>query len=112
MSEAAGQATTEAGEPYGLIAAYTRPGHPDFLDLPWHLPLAAWSPGCPRIVQVERGLSRHEVLFVSYPPAIYAIKEMPPGLAEREYDLLLEVEKRRLPAVLPVGHTRTRTTAG
>ena len=113
MSEAAGQeATTEAGEPYGLIASYTRPGHPDFLDLPWHLPLAAWSSSCPRIVQVERGLSRHEVLFVSYPPAIYALKELPSGVAEREYDLLLELEKRHLPAVTPVGRARTRTMAG
>jgi hypothetical protein len=67
---------------------------------------------CPRIVQVERGLSRHEVVFVSYAPAIYALKEMPLGAAEREYDLLSELEKRGLPAVIPVGRARTRTTAG
>src|SRR5205814_1694573 len=89
------------------IASYTRPGHPDFLDLPWHLPLAGWSSSCPRIVQVERGLSRHEVLFVSYPPAIYALKELPSGVAEREYDLLLELEKRHLPAVTPAGEQAT-----
>jgi hypothetical protein len=113
MQESGGEPVkTPAGEPRGLLEAYTRPGHPDFLDLPWHLPLAAWAASCPRIVQVERGLSRHEVVFVSYPPAIYALKEMPVGVAGREYDLLVEVEKRRLPAVVPVGRTRMRTMAG
>jgi hypothetical protein len=105
--EAAGARDTS-----GLLASYTRPGHPDFLDLPWHLPLAAWSQSCQRVVQVERGLSRHEVVFVSYPPAIYALKEMPPGMADREYDLLLELEKRRLPAVVAVGRARMRSMAG
>lgn len=110
MSEPTGR--PDAAETHGLIAAYTRPGHPDFLDLPWHLPLGGWSSSCTRIVQVERGLSRHEVLFVSYPPAIYALKEMPPGVAQHEYDLLLEVQRRRLPAVVPVGHTKIRTATG
>ena len=96
----------------GLTGIHVRPGHPDFLDLPWQLPLAAWAEHCPRIVQVERGLSRHEVVFVSYAPAIYALKEMPLGAAEREYDLLSELEKRGLPAVIPVGRAQTRTTAG
>lgn len=102
----------DAGETHGLLASAVRPGHPDFLDLPWHLPLASWAKASTRLVQVERGLSRHEVVFVSYPPAIYALKEMPPGVAEREYDLLLELEKLRLPAVTAVGHARTRTMAG
>ena len=95
----------------GLLASYTR-GHPEFLDLPWHLPLASWARATTRLVQVERGLSRHEVVFVSYPPVIYALKEMPDGVAEREYDLLLELERRRLPAVTAVGHARTRTETG
>ena len=55
-----------------------RTGHPDFLDLPWHLPLSAWRGSCGRIVEVERGLSRHEVTFASYGGAIYAFKELPP----------------------------------
>src|SRR5204862_7509655 len=110
MSETDAPGGAEAREPHGLLAAHTRPGHPDFLDLPWQLPLAAWGAHCPRIVQVERGLSRHEVVFVSYAPAIYALKEMPLGAAEREYDLLSELEKRGLPAVIPVGRARTRTT--
>lgn len=96
----------------GLRALQVRPGHPDFLDLPWHLPLAAWAPACPRVVQLPRGLSRHEVLFVSYGHAVYALKELPEPVAEREYDLLSLLEERRLPAVTPVGRARVRHEDG
>jgi len=58
MSETGAPGGAQAREPHGLLAAHTRPGHPDFLDLPWHLPLAAWPGSCPRVVQLERGLSR------------------------------------------------------
>ena len=92
----------------GLIDLEVRQGHPDFLDLPWHLPLSAWRGVCPRILDVDRGVSRHEVLFVGYHGAAYALKEMPFRAAEREYDLLRELEKRQLPAVLPAGHARVR----
>ncbi len=93
----------------GLTALQIRHGHPDFLDLPWHLPLAGWPSGTTRIVKVQRGLSRHEVMFCGYGGAIYAFKELPPGVAEREYELLRALEERQLPAVLPVGHARART---
>src|SRR5262245_51055145 len=99
-------------EPLGLMAIHVRPGHPDFLDLPWHLPLSKWGGASPRIVEVEHGLSRHEVLFVSYDRAIYALKEMPLRAGEREYDLLRELEARRLPAVLAAGHAKARVDDG
>jgi len=92
----------------GLRALQLRPGHPSFLDLPWRLPLSRWREGGARIVDVQRGLSRHEVQFVGYGSAIYAVKEMPPLLAEREYDTLLLMETRRLPAVTAVGHARVQ----
>jgi hypothetical protein len=92
----------------GLIAIHVREGHPDFIDLPWHLPLAAWGEGSSRLVEMERGLSRHEVLFVEYGAAVYALKELPPALAEREYALLRGMEDRRLPAVTAVGYARSR----
>jgi hypothetical protein len=98
-------------ESFGLIDLEVRQGHPDFLDLPWHLPLARWGEACKRIVEMERGVSRHEVLFVAYHGACYALKEMPFRAAEREYDLLRELEKRQLPAVLPAGHARVRHVA-
>ncbi len=91
-----------------LLAFHVRQGHPDFLDLPWQRPLATWNECCERIVQVQRGLSRHEVVFVSYEEVIYAIKELPVSIGEREYNLLRELENRRLPAVTPVGHARVR----
>ncbi len=90
----------------GLLSLQARHGSPDFLDLPWSAPLAQWQERCARIVEVQRGLSRHEVVFVSYGGGIYALKELPPGLAEREYELLRALEERALPAVSAVGHAR------
>ena len=96
----------------GLIAIHVRPGHPDFLDLPWALPFVRWDEACTRLVQVERGLSRHEVRFVSYDGAIYALKEMPADTAEREYDTLRELEDKKLPAVQAAGWARARADGG
>jgi len=90
----------------GLLALHLRPDSPGFLDLPWDLPLAGWRAACPRIVDVQRGLSRHEVQFVSDGPAVYAFKELPLRLAEREHDMLEKFEQRDLPAVKPVGWAR------
>jgi hypothetical protein len=92
----------------GLSAIQVREGHPDFIDLPWHLPLANWPGKTPRLVEMERGLSRHEVVFVEYGAAVYALKELPPALAEREYALLRGMEDRHLPAVTAVGHARAQ----
>lgn len=85
---------------------------PDFLDLPWEFPLGQWSQHCRRLEEMPRGISRHPVLFVNYSGAIFALKEMSTGLAEREYNLLLQMEQMRLPAVAPVGHVRTETSSG
>jgi len=99
-------------DPAGLGALEVRPGSPDFADLPWDLPLAEWDGMCPRLVDVPRGLSRHDVRFVGYANAIYALKELPPSGAAREHDLLVRLEERRLPAVTPIGHARARTRHG
>lgn len=96
----------------GLLALQLRPGHPDFLDLPWRTPLADWRDACTSVVDVQRGLSRHEVQFVSYGSAIYALKELPETVAEREYDMLVLLESRHLPVVVPVGHARVRHPDG
>ena len=74
-----------------------RTGHPDFLDLPWHLPLETWRSD--RLVDVPRGISRHVVRFVRYGEAIYALKELPHRLAEREYRLLAELDRLFIPVV-------------
>jgi Domain of unknown function (DUF4032)/Lipopolysaccharide kinase (Kdo/WaaP) family len=96
----------------GLAALQVLPGHPDFLDLPWDAPLAGWRERCERIVEVPRGLSRHEVLFVEYAQGLYAVKELPAHLGEREYDALRWLEERGLPTVVAAGHARVGTPAG
>lgn len=100
-------------DPPGLLSIHIRPGHPDFLDLPWQVGLAEWPTASERSIQLQRGLSRHEVQFVSYGnTAIYAMKELPEGLAEREYALLLEIQDKGLPAVEPVGHALVQRPEG
>lgn len=89
-----------------------RPGHPDFLDLPWDLSLAEWEEVCPSLEEVPRGLSRHPVVFVNYEGCLYALKEMPAGAAENEYNLLSAIEALHLPAVAPVGHASRETAQG
>src|SRR5438874_13173251 len=83
---------------YRLVA---RTGHPDFLDLPWARPPEEWE--TPRFVEVARGLGRHVVRFVDYDGSLYALKELPPRLAQREYRLLRALAELGLPAVEPVG---------
>ncbi|CAN5247206.1 hypothetical protein BH20ACT22_BH20ACT22_04260 [soil metagenome] len=76
-------------------------GHPDFLDLPWHLPLEEWQSD--RLVEVPPGISRHVVRFVGYDDVVYAIKELPEHLAEREYRLLPQLANESIPVVEAVG---------
>jgi tRNA A-37 threonylcarbamoyl transferase component Bud32 len=78
-----------------------RTGHPDFLDLPWDEPLAEWESD--RFVDVARGLGRHVVRFVDYDGSLYALKELPPRLAQREYRLLRALGELGLPSVEAVG---------
>ena len=58
-----------------------RTGHPSFLDLPWNTPLEEWE--IERLVDVQRGISRHVVRFVEYDGRLYALKELPAHLAWR-----------------------------
>lgn len=80
-----------------------REGHPDFSDLPWHLPLSNWAEICPRLEDVPRGLTRHTVVFVNYDGILFALKEMPLRLAEKEYNTLIQIGALRIPAVTPIG---------
>jgi hypothetical protein len=91
---------------------FLRPGNPDFLDLPWDHLLSDWSEHCHRLEEVPRGVSRHPVVFVNYSGTLFAIKEMKPGVAEQEYNLLRKMEGLRLPVVTPVGHAITNTPEG
>ncbi|MEJ2597418.1 MAG: DUF4032 domain-containing protein [Anaerolineales bacterium] len=86
--------------------------YPDFLDLPWDMPLSQWQGNCVRLEQVLHGLSRHPVVFVNYDGNLFALKELPPRVAEQEYIHLLNIEKQRLPVVQAVGHAQTQTVNG
>lgn len=87
-----------------------RTGHPDFLDLPWDLPLASWRHD--RLVDVPRGISRHVVRFLRYGEAIYALKELPRRLAEREYRLLAQLDRLFIPVVEVAGLVTDRRLQG
>lgn len=85
----------------GGPAITVRAGHPDFLDLPWTHSLTTWDD--PRIVDLPKGISRHEVRFVAYPEGIYAIKELPTAPARNDYHVLRALEQVQAPAVSAVG---------
>lgn len=81
-----------------------RPGYPDFLELPWHLPLDQWQAHQAPVEEIPIGISRHPVIFVRQNDQLYALKELPDALAEQEYQLLRRLQELDLPAVTPVGH--------
>ena len=83
---------------YQLVAGE---GVPDFLDLPWSTPLEEWD--SPRLVEVVHGISRHVVRFVHYDGAIFALKEINPRLARKEYRLLRDLAEHAVPVVEAVG---------
>jgi DNA-binding transcriptional MerR regulator len=83
-----------------------RPGYPDFHDLPWEIPVLEWENHDTRLEQLPRGLSRHPVVFVNYNGNLYAIKELPAGVAQQEYEALKKMEALWLPAVTPVGYAQ------
>lgn len=85
----------------------TRGGHPDFLDLPWSVPMERWTH--PRLVAMARGQSRHVVRFVAYDDRVYAMKETSRDLAEREFRLLRSMAQEGLPVVEAVGVVSSRT---
>lgn len=94
-----------AGAHQPAMELRARRGHPDFLDLPWHLPLAGWDgPGTGgRLVRMAHGVSRHVVRFVQYDDRVYALKSTEEQLARREYELLRRLAEVRLPVVEAVG---------
>jgi hypothetical protein len=86
-----------------------RTPHPDFLDLPWHMPLEEWE--SERIVEVARGIHRHVVRFVNYDGTLYALKELPDPIAEREYRLLRRLADEEIPVVTVIGFVSNRSTS-
>ena len=80
------------------------PGSPDFLDLPWEIPLSEWPKHGLRIEEVQHGVSRHPIIFVNYGGKLFAIKELPENIAQKEYELLCQMDDIKLPCVKPLGY--------
>ncbi|HEX6336718.1 MAG TPA: DUF4032 domain-containing protein [Jiangellaceae bacterium] len=78
------------------------------LDLPWDMPLAEWPEWY--LVALPRGISRHVVRFIRLGNRIYALKEVVESFANREYQLLRDLERLTIPAVEPVGVITGRET--
>lgn len=86
------------------IEIYTHTTQPDFSDLPWTSPISSWKDLSPRLEEVTHGISRHLVVFINYGGLLFAVKELPWGLAEKEYESLRSIAEQNLPAVSPVGY--------
>ncbi|MGH8925952.1 MAG: DUF4032 domain-containing protein [Acidimicrobiia bacterium] len=78
-----------------------RPGHPLFLDLPWSESIANWQ--LPTLLDLPKGISRHEVRFLSFPEGTYVVKELATHLAHNDYTVLRALEAVGAPAVQAVG---------
>ncbi len=80
-----------------------RAASPGLIALPWLEPLGDWPPDAARFRELNVGPSRHLVRFVEADGVLYALKELPTRVADKEYRVLRELELRELPAVRPVG---------
>jgi hypothetical protein len=82
---------------------------PVLLDLPWDVPLTLWP--AERLVALPQGISRHVVRFVRLDGVVYAVKETPQRIAQREYDLLRALERIDAPSVEAVAIVSDRQDA-
>ena len=85
------------------ISIRLRAASPGLLTLPWLDPLEKWSEDAASFRELNVGPSRHLVRFVEADYVLYALKELPTRIADKEYRVLRELEARELPAVRPVG---------
>ncbi|GLP73874.1 LPS kinase [Mycobacterium antarcticum] len=76
---------------------------PGLLGLPWDRPLSEWVVPDVPLRDIAVGASRHLVKFVDVDGHLWAVKDMPPRIAVKEYDVLRRLEDMGLPAVHPAG---------
>ena len=76
---------------------------PGLLGLPWDRPLHEWTVPEVPLRDIAVGPSRHLVKFVDADDTLWAVKDMPPRVAAREYEVLRRLEEMGLPAVRPAG---------
>ncbi|WP_137147719.1 DUF4032 domain-containing protein [Mycolicibacterium sp. CR10] len=80
-----------------------RAPRPGLLALPWDRPLADWLGPEVALRDMAVGPSRHLVKFVESDGELWALKELPPRIAIREYSVLNRLEEMCLNAVRPAG---------
>lgn len=76
---------------------------PGLLALPWDRPLGDWQAPEVALRELAVGPSRHLVRFVDSDGELWALKELPPRIAAREYAVLRRLEDMALNAVRPAG---------
>lgn len=81
---------------------------PALLDLPWHLPIAAWPDSV--LAALPRGISRHTVRFARLSGHVIAVKEIEEHIARREYQTLRTLRRLDAPSVLPIAVITGRTS--
>ncbi len=74
---------------------------PALLDLPWRVPLEDWPEEL--LAALPRGISRHVVRFVRLSGRVLAFKEIKADIARREYEMLRNLNRLRMPCVEPFG---------
>ncbi|KMO71820.1 lipopolysaccharide kinase [Mycolicibacterium chubuense] len=80
-----------------------RAARPELLALPWDRALAEWTEPEVPLRDLPVGPSRHLVKFVECDGELWALKELPPRIAAREYEVLRALEDMELNAVRPAG---------
>ena len=68
------------------------------LALPWDRPLSQWNVPDVPLRDIAVGPSRHLVKFVDADDRLWAVKEMPPRVAVKEFDVLRRLEGVELTA--------------
>ena len=76
---------------------------PGLLALPWDRPLSEWTVPDVPLRDIAVGMSRHLVKFVDADGLLWAVKDLPPRVAVKEYEVLRRLEEMGLPAVHPAG---------
>lgn len=80
------------------------------VSLPWQEPLGEWDPTEVPFRDVPVGPSRHLVRFVHVEGTLWALKELPRRIAEKEYTALRVMESLGLPTVHAAGTADTPGT--
>ena len=78
-----------------------RPESHELLEMDWGTSITEWTSD--RLVDLPRGISRHNVRFVAFGDRTYAVKELPTGPARQDHAVLHTLEALSGPAVRPVG---------